>query len=67
VAGNQDTLAHQLRIQTFLYPFYPWFLFLELSMALHLEKETYEILGACFEVYNQMGCGFVEPVYHQFY
>ncbi len=34
-------------------------------MALHLEKETYEILGACFEVYNQMGCGFVEPVYHQ--
>ena len=34
-------------------------------MALDLEKETYEILGACFEVYNQMGCGFVESVYHQ--
>jgi len=34
-------------------------------MALHLEKETYAVLGACFEVYNQMGCGFVESVYHQ--
>jgi GxxExxY protein len=33
-------------------------------MALIFEQETYAILGACFEVYNQMGCGFVEPVYH---
>jgi GxxExxY protein len=33
-------------------------------MALIFERETYEILGACFEVYNEMGCGFVEPVYH---
>ena len=27
------------------------------------EKETGEILGACFEVYREMGCGFLEPVY----
>jgi GxxExxY protein len=33
-------------------------------MALILEQESYAVLGACFEVYNQMGCGFVEPVYH---
>jgi len=30
---------------------------------LMLEKETYEILGACFEVYNEKGCGFLEAVY----
>ena len=28
-------------------------------------QESYEIIGACFEVYNQMGCGFLEPVYQE--
>jgi hypothetical protein len=28
-------------------------------------KETYAILGACFEVYNDKGCGFLEPVYQE--
>jgi GxxExxY protein len=28
-------------------------------------EETYKILGACFEVYKQMGCGFLEPVYQE--
>ena len=27
--------------------------------------ETYRILGACFEVYKRMGCGFLEPVYQE--
>jgi GxxExxY protein len=27
------------------------------------ERETYEILGACFEVYREKGCGFLEGVY----
>lgn len=27
--------------------------------------ESYRILGACFEVYKEMGCGFVEPVYQE--
>jgi GxxExxY protein len=27
--------------------------------------ETYSILGACFNVYKQMGCGFLENVYHE--
>ncbi len=27
------------------------------------EKETYAILGPCFEVYNEMGCGFLGAVY----
>ncbi len=27
------------------------------------ERETYQILGACFEVYREKGCGFLEGVY----
>lgn len=27
--------------------------------------ETFAILGACFEVYNEKGCGFLEPVYQE--
>lgn len=30
-----------------------------------LGPETYAILGACFEVYNQKGCGFLEAVYQE--
>ncbi|WP_372805933.1 GxxExxY protein [Pontiella sp.] len=29
------------------------------------KDETYKILGACFEVYNEKGCGFLEPVYQE--
>jgi GxxExxY protein len=28
-------------------------------------NESYAIIGACFEVYNSKGCGFLEPVYHE--
>ena len=27
-----------------------------------LEEETHRILGACFEVYKEKGCGYVEPM-----
>ncbi|MBI1312816.1 GxxExxY protein [bacterium] len=27
--------------------------------------ECYRIMGACFEVYKEKGCGFVEPVYQE--
>jgi len=27
--------------------------------------ECFSIVGACFEVYNSMGCGFLEPVYQE--
>ncbi|HYG34472.1 MAG TPA: GxxExxY protein, partial [Clostridia bacterium] len=30
-----------------------------------LKQETHRILGACFEVYKEKGCGFVEPVYQE--
>ncbi|MGC1273311.1 MAG: GxxExxY protein [Planctomycetaceae bacterium] len=35
------------------------------EMALLFEKETYAILGACFEVYREQGCGFLEAVYQE--
>lgn len=34
-------------------------------MALYFEGETYDILGACFEVYREKGCGFLEDVYQE--
>ena len=29
------------------------------------KDESYRIVGACFEVYNEMGCGFLESVYQE--
>lgn len=29
------------------------------------KEESYRIMGACFEVYKEKGCGFLEPVYHE--
>ena len=34
-------------------------------MSLVYEEETYKILGACFEVYKEKGCGFLEAVYQE--
>ncbi len=35
-----------------------------MSKLVH-ESETFQILGACFEVYTQKGCGFLEAVFHE--
>jgi GxxExxY protein len=29
------------------------------------KNESYLIIGACFELYNEKGCGFLEPVYQE--
>jgi GxxExxY protein len=29
------------------------------------KQESYEIIGACFEVYTEKGCGFTEPVFQE--
>ena len=29
------------------------------------KEESYAIVGACFEVYNEQGCGFLEQVYQE--
>ena len=29
------------------------------------KSESYALIGACFEVYNEKGCGFLEPVYQE--
>ena len=34
-------------------------------MTLLFEKETYRIRGGAYEVYKEMGNGFVEPVYQE--
>ncbi len=36
-----------------------------MEKKLILENETYRIRGACFEVYTEKGCGFLESVYHE--
>jgi len=33
--------------------------------AIIYADECYKITGACFDVYNEMGCGFLEPVYQE--
>jgi len=34
-------------------------------MELVYREESYRVMGACFEVYREMGCGFLEPVYQE--
>ena len=34
-------------------------------MTLLYEQESYAIMGACFEVYKDKGCGFLEAVYQE--
>jgi GxxExxY protein len=34
-------------------------------MELILKEESYQIVGCCFEVYKEMGCGFLESVYEE--
>ena len=29
------------------------------------KEDCYKIIGGCFEVYKEKGCGFLEPVYHE--
>ena len=29
------------------------------------KEESYKIVGACFEVYNELGSGFLDPVYQE--
>ena len=29
------------------------------------KEESYTIVGACFDVYREKGCGFLEPVYQE--
>ena len=34
-------------------------------MTIFYEQESYLIMGACFQVYTAMGCGFLEAVYQE--
>ena len=35
------------------------------EMSIIYKDESYRIIGACFEVYKEKGCGFLEPVYQE--
>ena len=37
----------------------------EESRELIYKAESYAIIGACFAVYKDKGCGFLEPAYHE--
>lgn len=37
----------------------------ETGAELAFKDESYAIIGACFAVYKDKGCGFREPVYHE--
>lgn len=37
----------------------------EMESGILFKEESYKIMGACFEVYKQMGCGFLEGVYQE--
>jgi GxxExxY protein len=34
-------------------------------MEIIFKEESYRIMGACFEVYKEMACGFLEAVYQE--
>jgi GxxExxY protein len=36
-----------------------------MNSELLFKEESYKIVGACFEVYREKGCGFLEPVYQE--
>ena len=36
-----------------------------MNTELIFKEESYKIVGACFEVYREKGCGFLEPVYQE--
>ncbi len=42
-----------------------WAILWEYMKDIVYKDESYRIMGACFEVYNEKGCGFTEPVYQE--
>ncbi|MBQ8761259.1 MAG: GxxExxY protein [Bacteroidales bacterium] len=34
-------------------------------MKLLYKEEVYDIIGACYEVYNELHCGLAEPIYQE--
>ena len=42
-----------------------WYIKLTMKTDLIFKEESYKIIGACFEVYREKGCGFLEAVYQE--
>jgi hypothetical protein len=61
--AGRDSLSSSfpriLRLPPFLYANRP------MKTELIFKEESYKIIGACFEVYREKGCGFLEGVYQE--
>jgi GxxExxY protein len=38
---------------------------MDTTKELLYEKESYQIIGACIDIYKELGCGFLESVYQE--
>ena len=45
--------------------YFVYFVVKTIRMDIIYREESYKIIGACFEVYKEKGCGFLEPVYQE--
>jgi GxxExxY protein len=63
---NEEIEKRQFYVFLFLLPCIQCFPWLQgIDMDLIFKDETYAIRGAVYEVYREMGCGFLESVYQE--
>jgi GxxExxY protein len=70
--GEGQTARHANHGKDFLGVVFACFAYFAVSLLSNLmnadvlfKQESYQIVGACFEVYREKGCGFLESVYQE--
>jgi len=68
-ANRQIRQTRETALRNNDFAYFAWFAVPVFSSSmttdLLFKEESYKIVGACFEVYREKGCGFVEPVYQE--